>query len=113
MAFFVRLQGRRHLQSENAGRYCPGNSRLAFAVCAALAAPLLQVCGMEGGGVHFLGSSSIGKSILLLVAGSVAGGGGNNGFLRRWRATDNALESIALAHNDALLCLDEIGQIMP
>lgn len=98
---------------EQIGNYCPGNSRLTFAVCAAVAAPLLRVCGMEGGGVHFLGSSSIGKSILLLVAGSVAGGGGNNGFLRRWRATDNALESIALAHNDALLCLDEIGQIPP
>ena len=98
---------------EQIGKYCPGNSRLAFAVCAAVAAPLLRVCGMEGGGVHFLGSSSIGKSILLLVAGSVSGGGGNNGFLRRWRATDNALESIALAHNDALLCLDEIGQIPP
>lgn len=98
---------------EQIGKYCPGNSRLAFAVCAAVAAPLLRVCGMEGGGVHFLGSSSIGKSILLLVAGSVAGGGGNNGFLRRWRATDNALESIALAHDDALLCLNEIGQIPP
>lgn len=59
---------------EQIGKYCPGNSRLAFAVCAAVAAPLLRVCGMEGGGVHFLGSSSIGKSILLLVAGSVAGG---------------------------------------
>lgn len=108
-----RARGTLNDWQEQIGKYCPGNSRLAFAVCAALAAPLLRVCGMEGGGVHFLGSSSIGKSILLLVAGSVAGGGGNNGFLRRWRATDNALESIALAHNDALLCLDEIGQIPP
>lgn len=109
-----RTRGTLQKWQEQIGKYCPGNPRLAFAVCAAVAAPLLRVCGMEGGGVHFLGSSSIGKSILLLVAGSVAGGdGGNNGFLRRWRATDNALESIALAHNDALLCLDEIGQIPP
>lgn len=95
------------------GWYCLGNSRLTFATCAAVAAVLLRPCGLEGGGVHFLGSSSIGKSVLLLVAGSVCGGGGPNGFLRRWRATDNALESVALAHNDALLCLDEIGQLPP
>lgn len=96
---------------KHVGRYCAGNSRLMFATCAGIAAPLLHLCGLEGGGVHFLGSSSIGKSMLLLVAGSVAGGGGQSGFLRRWRATDNALESVALAHNDALLCLDEIGQV--
>lgn len=108
-----RVRGTLDEWQQQIGGYCPGNSRLSFAACAAVAAPLLRVCGLEGGGIHFLGSSSIGKSILLLVAGSVAGGGGNNGFLRRWRATDNALESIALAHNDALLAIDEIGQIPP
>ena len=108
-----RVRGTLAEWQEQIGKYCPGNPRLAFAVCAAFAAPLLHVCGLESGGVHFMGNSSIGKSLLLLVAGSVAGGGGSNGFLRRWRATDNAIESIALAHNDALLCLDEIGQLAP
>ena len=96
---------------ERIGSLCPGNSRLTFAVCAAIAATLLAPLGLEGGGVHYIGDSSIGKSVTLWVAGSVAGGGGINGFLRRWRATDNAIESIATAHNDALLCLDEIGQV--
>lgn len=105
-----RVKGSLEEWQRHVGRYCVGNSRLMFATCAGIAAPLLHLCGLEGGGVHFMGNSSIGKSVLLLVAGSVAGGGAN-GFLRRWRATDNALESVALEHNDALLCLDEIGQV--
>ena len=39
------------------------------------------------------------------------GGGGTNGFVSSWRTTDNALEGTALAHNDTLLCLDELAQI--
>ena len=70
-----RVRGSLGEWQEQIGKYCPGNSRLAFAVCAAFAAPLLHVCGLESGGVHFMGNSSIGKSLLLLVAGSVAGGG--------------------------------------
>lgn len=98
---------------EHVGRFCPGNSRLAFFVCAGLAAVLLKACGMDGGGFNFQGNSSIGKTTLLAIAGSVAGGGGQNGFLHSWRTTDNALESIALAHNDGLMCLDEMAQVTP
>lgn len=95
------------------GWHCQGNSRLVFAVCGGIAATLLQILGLESGGFHFIGSSSIGKSVLLTTAGSTVGGGGVHGFLRRWRATDNAIESIATSHNDSLLCLDEIGQVSP
>lgn len=35
---------------------CAGNSRLVFAICAAFASPLLDVTGMESGGVHFRGA---------------------------------------------------------
>ena len=98
---------------QHLGRLCCGNSRLAFAVCAGLAAPLLKVCGMDGGGFNFQGNSSIGKTTILTIAGSVVGGGGHNGFLRSWRTTDNALETIAQAHNDGLLCIDEMAQVTP
>lgn len=96
---------------ERLGRLCVGNSRLVLAVSAALAAPLIEPLGAESGGLHFFGSSSVGKTTALRVAGSVCGGGnGPNGFIKQWRTTDNGLEGIAAAHCDALLCMDELGQ---
>jgi len=95
------------------GRLCEGNSRLTLALSAAFTGPLLHLFGQESGGFHFTGNSSVGKSTLLMAAGSVCGGGGSSGFVRTWRTTDNSLEAVAPAHNDALLCLDEIGQVAP
>lgn len=94
---------------EHVGRVCAGNSRLVLAVSTALAASLLEPLGQESGGLHLVGGSSLGKTTALRVAGSVCGGG-PGGFIKQWRATDNGLESIAAAHCDALLCLDEMGQ---
>lgn len=90
---------------------CVGNSRLTFAISCALAAPLLRIAGQEGGGFHFRGVSSSGKTTALAVAGSVSGGGGGKPNINTWRATDNALESTAAAHCDGLLLLDELGQV--
>jgi len=90
--------------------FCPDNSRLAFAVSVAFAAPLLPLIGEEGGGFHFRGKSSGGKTTTLRVASSVYGG---KKMLYTWRATANALEAIAAMHNNSLLCLDELGQSDP
>jgi uncharacterized protein (DUF927 family) len=90
-----------------------GNSRLAFAISAAFAAPLLGLLDCEGGGFHMRGPSSVGKSTALHVAGSVWGGGGLRGWVRSWRTTDNALEAVAAAHCDLLLCLDEMSEAAP
>ncbi|WP_299944464.1 DUF927 domain-containing protein [uncultured Microbulbifer sp.] len=95
---------------EQVAAYCTNNSRLLFAVSAAFAGPLLHMIGMETTGFHFFGDSSQGKTTLLKVAASVYGG---PDFLRTWRSTDNALESIAAAHSDGLLVLDEISQCDP
>jgi putative DNA primase/helicase len=95
------------------GRRCVGNSRLVFCVSTAFAGPLLYLTGDESGGFHLRGGSSIGKSKTQQVAGSVWGGGGVRGFLVLWRSTSNALESIAEAHSDTFLCLEEIGQVSP
>lgn len=99
--------------SEQLGRYCAGNSRLLLAASVAFAAPLLEPLQGENGGWHFTGNSSTGKTTALYVAGSIHGGGGDKGFIRRWRATINGLESVAEAHHDALLCLDEIAECRP
>lgn len=91
-------------------KYCIGNSRLLLAVCAGLAAPLLHICGLEGGGIHFKGPSSLGKTTTLYVGGSVWGG---HEYKGQWRATVNGLEGIAAAHNDLLLVLDELSEAEP
>lgn len=96
---------------ESVAKYAVGNSRLVLAISAAFAAPLIGPCSAESGGVHFRGASSTGKSTALHVGGSVWGGGDVNGFVRSWRATANGLEGVALAHSDALLCLDELSQV--
>ena len=96
---------------ESIARYCSGNSRLAFALSAAFAAPLLHLAGLEGGGFHFRGESSRGKTTALHVAGSVWGGGDMGGYIKTWRGTGNGMEALGLGHCDALLCLDEMSLI--
>jgi putative DNA primase/helicase len=89
---------------------CRGNSRLAFCVSAAFAAPLLHHSGVASGGFHIFGDSSSGKSTAFKVAGSVYGG---KDYPRNWRMTDNSCELVAAQHSDALLLLDEIAQVDP
>lgn len=95
--------------NERIGRMTAGNSRLVFAVAAALAAPLAALAGEDSGGFNFRGQSSCGKSTALKVAASVWGR--PDRYCRNWRATANGLEGLAAMHNDALLILDEISQI--
>ncbi len=92
------------------GKLAVGNSRLVLAISLAFAAPMLRQLGIEGGGVHFRGASSTGKTTAGEAAGSVCGGG-PDGYKQTWRATDNAIEAVAAVHNDGLLVLDEIGQV--
>lgn len=87
---------------------CQGNSRLIFALSCAFAAPLLPLVHAESGGFNLKGSSSIGKSTALAVAASVWG---SPKYIQQWKATGNALEAVSEAHNNTLLCLDELGQV--
>lgn len=94
----------------NIGALCPGNDRLTLCVSVALAGPLLNLLGLESGGFHLYGESSGGKTTHLQAAASIYG---SPKLVRSWRSTDNALESIAAAHSDGLLALDEIGMCSP
>ncbi|MBY0554337.1 DUF927 domain-containing protein [bacterium] len=98
---------------DHVGKYCESNSRLVMAVSMAFAGPLLKVVGENGGGVHFYGGTSIGKTTMAFVGGSIWGGGDERGFIESWRATANGIESVAATHNDSLLILDEINEIDP
>lgn len=90
-----------------------GNDLLAFALSLAFLGPLLRPLELEGGGVHFRGNSSCGKTTLAYAAGSVWGGGGPLGFGQTWRSTANALEMIAYGHNDGLAVFDELALVAP
>lgn len=50
---------------------------------------------------------------VVLCEGEKASVWGGPRLVRSWRSTDNALESIAAAHSDGLLVLDEIGMCDP
>lgn len=89
------------------------NSRLALSLCTAFAAPVIGIVDIEGGGIHFQGPSSIGKSSALKVAASVFYGGRLRDGLGSWRSTDNSLEAVAAAHCDLPLALDEMGEADP
>lgn len=94
----------------NVAAPCRGNSRLVFSVSLAFASPLLEPLEIEGGGFHFKGPSSIGKTTALIVASSVWGG---RSYLKTWRTTDNGLEGLCTCHNHTLLVLDELSQYDP
>ena len=96
---------------QQVARYARGNSRLLLATSVAFAAPLVELCSAESGGLHFKGPSSTGKTTTLRVAASVWGSGETGGYVRSWRATANGLEGVALGHCDSLLCLDELAQL--
>lgn len=86
-----------------------GHSLPVLAISAALAGPLVNLVGGEGGGLHFFGASSRGKTTMLQAAASVWGRGGTPGFVRAWRATTNGLEGAAALASDTVLILDEMG----
>lgn len=92
---------------QNVAQLCVGNSRLLLGLAIALSGPFLRLLGVENGGFHLRAASSSGKSKALTVGASVWG---NKSSVRSWRTTDNAVESLALAHNDTFLALDELGQ---
>lgn len=96
-------------------RLCVGNSRAAFAVATAFAGPLLAwASGTTGGGLHYTGQTSIGKTTCFLLAASVWGKGTEkdpDSYVQKWRATSNGLEYQGEQHNDCTLILDELGQM--
>ena len=105
------VSGTKEQWREYVASLATGNSRLVFALSVSFAGTLLDIVGMEGGGFHFCGGSSKGKSTAQILAASIWGNPAK--YKRSWRTTANALESIALLSNDGLLILDEIREISP
>jgi putative DNA primase/helicase len=93
---------------DGAARLASGHLLLMLAISGASAGPLLHLAGVEGGGVHFFGPSSIGKTTLLRLTAIVWG---PPGYVRSCRATANGLEGAAAGATDTALILDEVGQV--
>lgn len=87
-----------------------GNPTLLLSLSAAFAGPLLAKCHQDGGGIHWVGDSSTGKTTLIEAACSVWGG---DSYRRSWKATSNGMEGAAATFNDGLLALDEISECDP
>lgn len=93
---------------QQVARYAVGNSRLLLALAAVFASPLLPIMKQEGGGFHFFGQSSIGKSVSGMTALSVIG---NPEELKiQWNGTGLSFDNYAAANNDGMMMLDEMGQ---
>jgi len=93
------------------------SSPLTLAICTALAAPLLsRISWLEqkSGGFHFYSTSTVGKTSIAEAAAGVYGKPSpDGGRVISWSGTANALEYVAAAHNDSLLCLDELKTAKP
>jgi putative DNA primase/helicase len=93
---------------------CTGNSRPMFAIICAFVGPLLEILeilGIGSFGFQLFGPSSIGKTIVLIVGGSVwgcrTGPSAHLGFLETWSSTLEGVQRYPLMHNDGFLLLDE------
>ena len=113
MALHYGTAGTLHGWQKQVAKLAEGNRLLVLALSLAFVGPLMRWLGLEGGGFHFRGASSTGKTSLAWAAGSVWGGGGPLGFGASWRATGNALEGVAYGHSETLLILDELALVDP
>jgi len=94
---------------ENICRYCIYNHILTLALSSSISGILLKFQDfINSTMINLTGKSSIGKTTALQVASSIWG---DSNFIKQWRTTSNALESIAVEHNHGLLILDELGQV--
>ena len=89
-------------------RLANGNIFMMFAIGAALAAPMTGIMQADSFGIHIYAQSTAGKSTTADMAVSLYG----NPDLQRltWYGTAYGIANEAVAHNDGLLYLDEVGQ---
>ncbi|HGN2971857.1 TPA: DUF927 domain-containing protein [Proteus mirabilis] len=89
-------------------RLANGNSFMMFTIGAALSAPMTSLTGADSFGIHIYAQSTAGKSTTADMAVSLYG----DPDLQRltWYGTEYGMTNEAVAHNDGLLYLDEVGQ---
>ena len=86
---------------------CECSTRIAFAVAAALAAPLLQIVGGMNRTFSFTGESGKGKSTALLAAASVWG---DSKYVAAMKGTGNGAEAYFQQYNNLPCIFDESSE---
>ena len=86
-----------------------GNPWFQFCTSIAFAGPLVKITGCRSVGFNICAKSGRGKTIAAEHAASVWG---NPYPLQNWRSTANALENLAIRHNDGFMVLDEIQTVV-
>lgn len=91
---------------------CTIHNRLVFALSVAFSGSVLSILGLsQGMGFHYVGTSSIGKTLSLYLASSIWGNPLQ--YILSWRSTANGLEAAARLHNDNFMALDEMSECPP
>lgn len=93
---------------DEVARLADGNIYMMFAIGVALAAPMTGITMADSFGIHIYAQSTAGKSTTADMAVSLYG----HPDLQRltWYGTAYGIANEAVAHNDGLLYLDEVGQ---
>jgi putative DNA primase/helicase len=102
---------------ENVAAMAVGNPYLMVSISAGFTGPLLAELNLPGGGIHYYGDSTIGKTTCAMGGASVWGSPdvehGSHSYMREWRNTVNGLEAHAALRKDTLFVLDELHLIDP
>jgi hypothetical protein len=95
-------------------RFAAGQPLVTFLLAAAFASMILRRLKVQPFAIVLYSKSSIGKSHLAVLVGSIFGGDPGRptlGFAESFKATEAGIEKLAFAHNDALLILDEFSRV--
>lgn len=93
---------------DNVAVLAKGNPFQMLAAATALSAPMVGIVGADGFGIHLYADSTAGKTTAEDFGSSLYGLPERQRLT--WYGTALGIANEAEAHNDGLLCLDEIGQ---
>lgn len=93
------------------GKLGSHSSRIRLAISLAFAAVVMRWVDARPFGLNFVGPSSIGKTLTLLIISSVIGTLGSEG-LPHLGSTLKAIEEMRLGNRDGVTLADEVGQIL-
>lgn len=93
---------------DNVAKLANNNPFMMLGIATALVAPMISLVGADSFGIHLFAQSTAGKTTTADIATSLYGEPDEQRLT--WYGTPLGIANEALAHNDGLLSLDEVGQ---